>query len=421
MARLWPCVLRRPHDLISVPAVAALPSSSQPGFLHGDPRPYLPNTLAKLAAAGAAPLLPYTPGCDLLLSPAPQPGHETETLLTRLRTLPARRMVALYERDRPVWPNLLVHCAQAVRTVAPATDGLRAYRSGFLHQGRGEAEALLVLPAARLARLLRGHWLAAVGGRGPLAHRRFLQTALDHERTLAVQARRPGAAQFPAARRLLVVMPHFDDEVLQCGGAILQARERGAEVRLVWLTDGARGIVDVAPEESARRRQEEGRAAAQLLGVDDLHFLDAPETRLAAQGPWTTRLRALFEEFQPDAVVGTWWMDNHVDHYEANRVLRAAWPRALAQVPLAAAGVWAPLAAGATLPLTPAQAARREQALRCHASQLEAVDYARAGAGLAAWYAADSGAGAAERYWVLAADEYFAAFRESGADRRRWR
>jgi len=421
MGRVWPCVLRRPHDLISVPAVDALPQVRRPGFLHGDPRPWIPETIDALVEGGAAPPLPWSADCDLLLTPAPLPGHETDTLLARLDALGRDCLVALYERDRPVWPNLLVGGEAEPPTLAAEALPLRAYRSGFRHRGRGGAEALAVLPAARMARLLRGSWRAAWGRGGGLANRRWLQTALDHERTLQQMTRRPGASALPAARRVLAVMPHFDDEVLQCGGLLQRAVAEGAEVRLVWLTDGAQGIADVAPEESARRRQEEARAAAAVLGVADLHFVDAPETRLAASGEPVARLRALVEEFRPDLVIGTWWMDNHVDHYEAFRVLRAAWPASAGNVPLALAGVWAPLPGGVTLPLDATTSTRREQALRCHASQLRAVDYARAGAGLAAWYGLASGVPVAERYWVLSADDAWAAFRASGADRRRWR
>lgn len=429
MARRLPCILRRPFNLIHAPEADVVLESRRPGFLHGDPRPWAPAILSAWDAAGAEAPLPYTPGCDLLLAPAPLPGHETETLLAQLRSMPASRPVALYERDRTVWPNLLLtlpaHDGDAAESVPPATAGLRAYRSAFRHRGAIDVDALAVMPARRLARLLRGSWLAALRGGGPLLDRRFLQTALDHERTLAIGARYPGSPALPGARRIAVVMPHFDDEVLQCGGMILQARAKGAEVRIIWLTDGAQGIAESVGAESARIRKQEARAAAAALGVEDVHFLDAPETQLSANCPQTTELGHLLADFEPERVHLTWWLDNHVDHYEANRMARDAWPQRLKNVPICASGAWTPLPFGATVPIEPEHVEPWEQAFRCHASQLKEVDYIRAGRGLGAWYAQSSPrecpSGQAERYWVLPAAEYWARFHESGVDRRIWR
>ena len=128
MARRLPCVLRRPFNLIHAPEADVVLESRCPGFLHGDPRPWAPAVLSAWEAAGAEAPMPYTPDCDLLLAPAPLPGHETESLLAQLRTMPASRPVALYERDRTVWPNLLLTVPasdDADAEVPPATAGLR--------------------------------------------------------------------------------------------------------------------------------------------------------------------------------------------------------------------------------------------------------------------------------------------------------
>ncbi len=335
--------------------------------------------------------------------------------------------MVLYEREVPVLPNVVVavpgNGAAADEPGDPAA-GLRAWRAALRHRGQGGAEALVVLPARRLDLLLRASRLAELrpGPRGSLQTRRFLAISLDQVRSLLALAeasrdRRP----LSPPRRLLVLMPHFDDESLQCGGAIAAARAAGAEVRLVWLTDGAAGIPSVPPEESARIRHEEGRAAAAALGVADCHCLEAPETRLRARGPWTRRLRRLLEEFQPDRVHLPWWMDNHVDHYEANRVLRAAWPRgpAWADVEIAACGLWTPLPGGRALALEGELAACKAAAVACHRSQIREVDYARAGRGLDLWYGRDlERPGPAERFLCLPAAAWWRAFRQSGADRR---
>lgn len=416
MSRLLPVLLRRPANLISVPELDRLPVARRAGFLHGDPSAWAPVALARLHAE------PWSDACDLLLAPAPRPGAETATLLEVLDGLPAHAPAVLYERDWPVWPNLLLHEGGDDRgcDFASPGAGLRAYRSGFRHAGAGFAEALQVLSARRTADLLRGCARAERGGADDsLENRRYLVTALDHQRSAAPLA--AAAPRLAPARRVAVVAPHFDDETLMAGGAILAARASGAEVRVIWLTDGARGVRGVAPAESARLRQEEARAAMDALGVRDLHFLDAPEERLRARGPWRSRLRALLEEFRPERTHVAWWADNSRDHYEAARALRAAWPRSLAEARIAAAGVWAPLPGGASLPLDAEVRKRKDAAIRAYASQLQAVDYRRFERGLARWLAGDGpGSADAERHWECSAREHFATFRASGSDRRIW-
>lgn len=82
----------------------------------------------------------------------------------------------------------------------------------------------------------------------------------------------------------VVFSPHYDDDTLGAGGAILRLRQLGAPVQIVYMTDGSRSHAGAMPgaELSALRRQEGLRAAA-ALGVDAGHvtLLEYPETRLA--------------------------------------------------------------------------------------------------------------------------------------------
>ncbi|TAH38132.1 MAG: hypothetical protein EYC70_05790 [Planctomycetota bacterium] len=421
MGRLFHTILGRPQNILSMPVVGEALPTQRPGFTAGDPRPWIPGTLALLQQGGAA-ALPWTRDRDLLLAPYPAPGDENGLLQELLRSLPDRYPVALYERDTPLVPNLLLP--------GPAPDGLdfrdpaaglRAYRSGFRHQGRGGAEACVLLPARRLSLLLRGSSFAAMrpGGGDSLQNRRFLLAALDHQRTLdALSPYLDGGALAPA-QRVLVLMPHFDDEVIQCGGAILQALQDGAELAVAWLTDGRKGVSTLSEAQSARVRHEEAEAVMSALGVKLWHFLDAPETRLRRRGPWTGRLAALLREFQPERVHTVWWDDNNADHYEASRVLRKAWPGGMQDVAIAASGLWTPLPGGALLPLAAEQRRRKDEALRAYASQLAEVDYLRVERGLSCYYGRRlPEPGYAEAFLTLPAAEYWRAFRRSGADRR---
>lgn len=423
---LLPTLLRRPDNILSMPLVGETLPGRRPGFVHGDPRQSIPGACAAWEAAEADAPMPWVAGtADLLLAPYPAPGREAESLVGLLGELDPGFPVALYERERPLWPNLLLADGTADPT-APGTheDGLRVFRSSLRQAGRGRAEAFLVAPAGRLLALFARRRRAYLrrDRLEPLLNRRHLVTSWEARRAeTALQASVGEAPPLPLepASRVLVVMPHFDDESLQCGGAILDAVSAGAEVELLWLTDGRRGISTVSEQESARRRHAEAEEAAARLGVKDWTFLDAPETRLRARGPWTAALRRRLLDFRPERVHTVWFGDNNLDHFEANRVLMAAWPRELAQVEVAASGLWQPLPAwNRVLPLTPERAAARAHAIEAHASQVGEVDYLRAGRGLAAFHARGTAAAEAEAFWLLPAREYFAAFRATGMPRR---
>ena len=96
------------------------------------------------------------------------------------------------------------------------------------------------------------------------------------------------------ADTVLVVAPHPDDESLCCGGMIHAAREIGARVAIVWITNGDafRWSAMLAERklrpragtyrDFATRRAAEARAAANVLGLDpgSLFFLGYPDRGL---------------------------------------------------------------------------------------------------------------------------------------------
>jgi LmbE family N-acetylglucosaminyl deacetylase len=97
------------------------------------------------------------------------------------------------------------------------------------------------------------------------------------------QPQPPGATTAVTAARTLVLAPHFDDEVLGCGGLIRKLVAAGAPVRVLFLTDGSGGIeeVDDRAAYSARRRRE-AQAASEVLGCAGFEVLEIRDGALAA-------------------------------------------------------------------------------------------------------------------------------------------
>ena len=96
--------------------------------------------------------------------------------------------------------------------------------------------------------------------------------------------RPPGWTETVRAASALVLAPHFDDEVLGCGGLLAQLAAAGAAVRVLFLTDGGGGAAEAGDREAReayrRRRREEAARAVAVLGVAGWDALDLPDGAL---------------------------------------------------------------------------------------------------------------------------------------------
>lgn len=129
-------------------------------------------------------------------------------------------------------------------------------------------------------------------------------------------------------KTLLAALAHPDDEV-GCAGTIAAHVARGDRVVLLWLTRGEMADIygDLDPEEVARRRMEQGREAARILGADPL-FLAFPDTRVQATPDAAREVARVVATIRPDVVV-TWgdaWERGmrHPDHQASGRIVRDA-------------------------------------------------------------------------------------------------
>lgn len=130
----------------------------------------------------------------------------------------------------------------------------------------------------------------------------------------------------------LVVAPHQDDETFGCGGAIALKRSLGAEVRVVFVTDGRYGqSSDLPLDDLVAARQHEAIAALAELGVDrtSIRFLGVEDGSLEHIEPGrtaelTSAIAAEIEDLGAPDVFVTYEHDNHMDHRVTHRIVRAA-------------------------------------------------------------------------------------------------
>jgi LmbE family N-acetylglucosaminyl deacetylase/glycosyltransferase involved in cell wall biosynthesis len=237
----------------------------------------------------------------------------------------------------------------------------------------------------------------------------------------------PGHVEDVTARTVLVLAPHYDDEVLGCGGLLTLLVAGGARVRVLFLTDGSGGVetktaatpAAEAPEAAAARalyasrRREEARDATAVLGVEHTDHLDI------ADGALEQHLEALAQaianaiaEESPDLVLVPSPLEATPDHRAAFAALHQALHSRRGAAPADGLRV---LAYEVNHPAYPdllvdvsEQVATLERAMACYRSQLELHDYLGAALGLRRFrtHSLPPGVSAAEGYSRLSLEDF---------------
>jgi LmbE family N-acetylglucosaminyl deacetylase len=235
----------------------------------------------------------------------------------------------------------------------------------------------------------------------------------------------------PGAEKVLVLAPHMDDETIGCGGTLALHARRGAQITVMFLTDGRNGSSEInalTGEERRRRQTEyieirttEARAALQRLGVNKMICLDAEDGALS-QCTWAAeKLRDVLRRMQPNLVYVPFYLEEHADHRAASQVLLDAVAGTSLQFQCIGYEVWTPLFPNCLVRID-SSVETKKQALQEYRSQLQQCDYLHASIGLNAHRSAGllqepgSTGGYAEAFHVTSLSQYreqFEAFRAS--------
>jgi len=140
------------------------------------------------------------------------------------------------------------------------------------------------------------------------------------------------------APTVLVVLAHPDDPEFFCGGTLALWAEQGSRISYCLLTRGDKGDENGSdPGGLAARREAEQRAAAGVLGVAEVNFLDHPDGYLIPDLDLRREVVRAIRRVRPSVVVTCDPTNffpndryiNHPDHRAAGQVtLDAVFPAA---------------------------------------------------------------------------------------------
>jgi LmbE family N-acetylglucosaminyl deacetylase len=142
----------------------------------------------------------------------------------------------------------------------------------------------------------------------------------------------------PAPASVLVVMAHPDDAEFSAGGTLARWSQAGTRVCYCIGTDGDKGTSDPGrdPREVAAQRIDEQRAAARVLGVEEVIFLGHADGTLQPTLELRRDIVRVIRRVRPEAVLcpdptrrfGPGYI-NHPDHRAIGEVtLDAVYPSA---------------------------------------------------------------------------------------------
>ncbi|MFZ0456001.1 MAG: PIG-L family deacetylase, partial [Ignavibacteriaceae bacterium] len=128
--------------------------------------------------------------------------------------------------------------------------------------------------------------------------------------------------------KIIVFVPHMDDEVLGCGGTIAQLNNKDI-IYFVFATDGTKSPYskEFDNKELNKIRINESKSALKILGIPEknLSFLNLPDYQLKNYfNNLTNEYIRIIEELNPDMIFTPFRYDQHPDHIAVrNSALRA--------------------------------------------------------------------------------------------------
>jgi N-acetylglucosamine malate deacetylase 1 len=191
----------------------------------------------------------------------------------------------------------------------------------------------------------------------------------------------------PGAEKVVVLAPHMDDESLGCGGTIARHVANGADVTVIFLTDGRRGgpAGNRSDEQQLiQTRRREAEAALQILGVQHMHCLDLVDGGLCSTPAAAAKLRELLVATRPDLIYLPFFLEEHADHRAASQLLLDATTGTSLASRCHCYEIWTPLFPNCFVNIDSVLETKRAAVLQ-YRSQLDGSDYLHTQLGLNAY------------------------------------
>lgn len=185
----------------------------------------------------------------------------------------------------------------------------------------------------------------------------------------------------PEGKRILVLSPHPDDDVLGAGGT-LALYPKKSEITVLYFGDGTSGTKKGKRKESLKGiRRKEAQKAGKILGVSKQIFLDLPDGEFVVEKNILAKVLYYIKRANPSLCYLPFFLDPNPDHQEVCKFLLSTCQRWKKEVKLYSYEIWNPILPNRLIGIGKVISKKR-LALRAHQSQSSSRNYEKAILGL---------------------------------------
>ena len=117
-------------------------------------------------------------------------------------------------------------------------------------------------------------------------------------------------------KKVLILSPHADDEILGCGGFISKYAKQNYQINVLILTNANKGAPEIYSPEEIKKLRKEAKIANNLIGTNRLFFEDLPAINLNNYPIYkiTNILDKYIKDINPEIILMPSSNDIHDDH-----------------------------------------------------------------------------------------------------------
>lgn len=175
---------------------------------------------------------------------------------------------------------------------------------------------------------------------------------------------------FSDFEKVLVFVPHPDDEAIGCGGLLAKLAMTKAEVKVILVSDGSGG--GALPEGSAALREGEFLLSLEILGIKDMQIWGLPDGKLESVSALPQKIGLQIRSYKPNIVMAPWYLDMHPDHSVIGYAVKKYADEGV--VDALFYEVWSPLECTHILDITDVIGIKNK-AIKCHKTALQYGNY----------------------------------------------
>jgi len=195
----------------------------------------------------------------------------------------------------------------------------------------------------------------------------------------------PRSLHLPDKGRVMIFAPHSDDETLGCGGTLHLLKQKGHSIKLVIITDGAKGDpLGYSQTNAVNERRNELKSAMRILGIDDIEFMSEPDGEYIDTDSMQGNILRLLGDYQPDWLFVPSILDYHRDHTGIGLTLLDCWQQRGCKERFFLYEVWQPVPATWLVDISKVFKVK-EKALKCFKLPLRYYDYLSMSSGLSSY------------------------------------